>query len=140
MERIEHDKWYVTVNCSFCGEIIPISKVPSPQDEPYPVHRKTTDLACPLCQHVDTYLPALMCRRVGQSFKASLGLLNKVTYGTKSPKHPAGPPMTLGNMRHLGVHNLVAFCLNDACRTKCRTSEAEWCAPSAAGGATRSKT
>jgi hypothetical protein len=24
--------------------------------------------------------------------------------------------MTLGNMRELGVQNLVAFCLNDACR------------------------
>jgi hypothetical protein len=24
--------------------------------------------------------------------------------------------MTLGNMRQLGVRNLVAFCLNDACR------------------------
>jgi hypothetical protein len=27
-----------------------------------------------------------------------------------------GPPMTLVNMRHLGVHHLVATCLNDACR------------------------
>ena len=32
------------------------------------------------------------------------------------PKQPAGPPMTLGNMRQLGVRNLVASCLNDACR------------------------
>jgi hypothetical protein len=32
------------------------------------------------------------------------------------PKLPAGPPMTLGNMRELGVQNLVASCLNDACR------------------------
>ena len=32
------------------------------------------------------------------------------------PKHPPGPPMTLGNMRELGVHGLVASCLNDACR------------------------
>ena len=31
------------------------------------------------------------------------------------PKHPAGPPMTLGNMRELGVQRLVAYCLNDAC-------------------------
>ena len=31
------------------------------------------------------------------------------------PKHPAGPPMTLGNMRQLGVQNLIASCLNDAC-------------------------
>ena len=27
-----------------------------------------------------------------------------------------GPPMTLGNMRELGVRNLIASCLNDACR------------------------
>jgi hypothetical protein len=33
-----------------------------------------------------------------------------------NPKHPAGPPMTLGNMRELGVRNLIAFCRNDACR------------------------
>jgi hypothetical protein len=33
-----------------------------------------------------------------------------------NPKQPAGPAMTLGNMRELGVQNLVASCLNDACR------------------------
>ena len=32
------------------------------------------------------------------------------------PKRPPGPPMTLGNMRKLGVQNLLASCLNDACR------------------------
>jgi hypothetical protein len=32
------------------------------------------------------------------------------------PKQPPGPPMTLGNMRALGVQRLVASCLNDACR------------------------
>ena len=33
------------------------------------------------------------------------------------PKQPAGPAMTLGNMRELGVaKNLIASCLNDACR------------------------
>jgi hypothetical protein len=31
-------------------------------------------------------------------------------------QHPAGPPTTLGNMRELGVRNLIASCLNDACR------------------------
>jgi hypothetical protein len=25
------------------------------------------------------------------------------------PKHPPGPPMTLGNMRQLGVHHLIAY-------------------------------
>jgi hypothetical protein len=32
------------------------------------------------------------------------------------PKQPAGPPMTLGNMRALGVQHLIAYCHNDACR------------------------
>ena len=31
-------------------------------------------------------------------------------------KHPPGKPMTLGNMRKLGVHWLIATCLDDACR------------------------
>jgi hypothetical protein len=33
-----------------------------------------------------------------------------------NPKHPPGPAMTLENMRQLGVQNLVASFLNDACR------------------------
>ena len=35
---------------------------------------------------------------------------------TVKAKQPCGPPMTLGNMRYLGVQRLVATCLNDACR------------------------
>jgi hypothetical protein len=31
-------------------------------------------------------------------------------------KQPAGPAMTLGNMRKLGVQRLVAYCPNPACR------------------------
>jgi Zn ribbon nucleic-acid-binding protein len=31
-------------------------------------------------------------------------------------KRPYGPPMTLGNMRQLGVQRLIASCLNPACR------------------------
>jgi hypothetical protein len=31
-------------------------------------------------------------------------------------KSTTGPPMTLGNMRALGVQHFVASCLNDACR------------------------
>jgi hypothetical protein len=30
------------------------------------------------------------------------------------PEHPHGRPMTLGNMREMGVRNLIAYCLNDA--------------------------
>jgi hypothetical protein len=33
-----------------------------------------------------------------------------------NPKHPSGPPMTLGNVRDLGVKRLIASCLNGACR------------------------
>jgi hypothetical protein len=28
-----------------------------------------------------------------------------------TPKNPPGPPMTLGNMRGLGVHALIGYCL-----------------------------
>src|SRR5262245_1019593 len=35
---------------------------------------------------------------------------------TRMAKQPHGPPMTLGNMRELGVQRLIASCLNDACR------------------------
>jgi hypothetical protein len=31
-------------------------------------------------------------------------------------KRPPGPPMTLGNVRKLGVRNLLASWLNDACQ------------------------
>ena len=33
-----------------------------------------------------------------------------------APKHPPGSTLTLGNMRELVVQNLIASCLNDACR------------------------
>jgi hypothetical protein len=33
-----------------------------------------------------------------------------------NPKHPPGPAVTFGNMRELGVEQLIASCLNDACR------------------------
>jgi hypothetical protein len=32
------------------------------------------------------------------------------------PKKPHSPPMTLSNMRELGVARLIASCFNDACR------------------------
>src|SRR5262245_43027493 len=32
------------------------------------------------------------------------------------PKRPPGPPMTLGNMRCMGVRRLIGYCHNDACR------------------------
>ena len=33
-----------------------------------------------------------------------------------NPKHPPGPPMDLANMRRQGVHHLIGYCHNDACR------------------------
>jgi hypothetical protein len=33
-----------------------------------------------------------------------------------SKRNPPGEPMTLGNMRSLGVRRLAAFCHNNACR------------------------
>ena len=35
-------------------------------------------------------------------------------------KQPHGPPMTLGNMRELGVQHLMAFCHNNGCRHQAR--------------------
>jgi hypothetical protein len=32
-----------------------------------------------------------------------------------TPKHQPSPPMTLGNMRELGVRHLIAYCQNGAC-------------------------
>ena len=40
----------------------------------------------------------------------------KLSHVTTNPKRPRGPPMTLGNMREQGVHHLICYCLNDACR------------------------
>ena len=32
------------------------------------------------------------------------------------PKHPPGDPMTLGNMRKLGVRGLAVYCINPNCQ------------------------
>jgi hypothetical protein len=32
-----------------------------------------------------------------------------------NPKHPPGPPMTLGNIREQPVQHLIDYCLKDAC-------------------------
>jgi hypothetical protein len=48
-----------------------------------------------------------------------LGFFFRAKQDVMASKHPPGPPMTLGNMRHLGVQRLVASCLNDACRVVC---------------------
>jgi hypothetical protein len=65
IKSIEQGKWFLTVNCAYCGETIRIAEVPSLRSDPYFMYRTATDLKCTLCQHVDTYAPALMCRRPG---------------------------------------------------------------------------
>jgi hypothetical protein len=37
-----------------------------------------------------------------------------------NPEQPDCPPMTLGNMRELGVRGLAMHCLNHACRHEAR--------------------
>jgi hypothetical protein len=61
-ERVSQEKWYSTVNCSYCGEIIPISEAPSPQHNPYFIYPKACSLVCRLCSHADTYQTAMMRR------------------------------------------------------------------------------
>jgi hypothetical protein len=34
--------------------------------------------------------------------------------------------MTLGDMRELGVHHLIAFCLHDACRHQALIDVSDW--------------
>ena len=43
-----------------------------------------------------------------------------------TPKHPPGPPMTLGNMREPGVQHLIAYCLNDMLRSEGSISSPTW--------------
>ena len=33
-----------------------------------------------------------------------------------NPKHPPGPPITVGNIRQLGVRGLIVSCRNPQCR------------------------
>ena len=63
IKSIGHGKRFLTVNCAYCGETIRIAEAPSLKSDPYFSYRKATDLKCPLCQHIDTYAPSLMCRR-----------------------------------------------------------------------------
>jgi hypothetical protein len=62
-KSIEHGKWFLTVNCAYCGETIRITEAPSLKTDPYFTYRTATDLKCSLCQHIDTYAPSLMRRR-----------------------------------------------------------------------------
>ena len=49
---------------------------------------------------------------------AQAQLLSSSISMASKPKQPHGAPMTLGNMRDLGVRNLLASCLNDPAGTR----------------------
>jgi ribosomal protein S27E len=62
---VQPGKWYLAVDCAKCGEAIPFSEAPSPEDAQEVKFRTISDLRCPDCGHQDTYAPALMSRRPG---------------------------------------------------------------------------
>jgi hypothetical protein len=39
IESIEHGKWFLTVNCAYCGETIRIAEVPSLKRDPFFTYR-----------------------------------------------------------------------------------------------------
>ena len=59
---VEPGKWYLAINCVYCGEVIPIAPAPEPGLNLYPRHQPVADLKCPLCAHVGTYQPSLIYR------------------------------------------------------------------------------
>jgi len=61
-ESVEPGKWYLAINCAYCGEVIPIAPAPEPGLNLYPRHQAVADLKCPLCTHVGTYQPSLIYR------------------------------------------------------------------------------
>ena len=61
-ESVEPGKWYLAVNCVYCGEVIPFAPALEPGRNLYPRHQVITDLKCPLCTHVGTYQPSLIYR------------------------------------------------------------------------------
>jgi hypothetical protein len=61
-ETVEPGKWYLAINCVYCGEAIPFAPAPEPGLNLYPRHQAVADLKCPLCTHVGTYQPSLIYR------------------------------------------------------------------------------
>jgi hypothetical protein len=61
-ESVEPGKWYLAINCVYCGEVIPIAAAPEAGLNLYPRHQPVADLRCPLCTHVGTYQPSLIYR------------------------------------------------------------------------------
>ena len=61
-EAVEPGKWYLAINCVYCGEAIPFAPAPEAGFNLYPRHQAVADLKCPLCTHVGTYQPSLIYR------------------------------------------------------------------------------
>ena len=61
-EAVEPGKWYLAINCVYCGEAIPFAPAPEPGLNLYPRHQAVADLKCPLCTHLGTYQPSLIYR------------------------------------------------------------------------------
>ena len=57
-----------------------------------------------------------MRRRALSRFGIGNLQLSRYFENNESSQAPARPAVTLGNMRQLGVHYLIGFCRDDACR------------------------
>ena len=64
-------------------------------------------------EHIAKLIPE-METKFGVTFPGSPWSDGSPLFWGVKPKHPPGPPMTLGNMRRQGVHHLIAYCLNEA--------------------------
>jgi hypothetical protein len=65
----------------------------------------------PLCRGIRLLIPRHIFRGCAAQWVRRWGGVSLLTV-TKQ-KQPAGPPMTLGSMRELGVQRMIASCLND---------------------------
>jgi hypothetical protein len=57
-------KWYFAVDCLDCESPIPLADAPSPAEKPDPLrYRAISDVKCPHCGGVSTYMPRQISRR-----------------------------------------------------------------------------
>ena len=58
-------KWYFVVDCLDCESPIPLADAPSPAEKPDPLrYREISDVKCPHCGGVSTYIPRQISRRL----------------------------------------------------------------------------
>ena len=61
----EPGKWYFVVDCSYCDRPIPLADAPSPDEKPDPLrYRVMSEVTCPRCGGVGTYIPRQISRRL----------------------------------------------------------------------------